>query len=76
MVCKYFPEFGGISEYYPSNYPLSFEQYNYDDLKKKLLDLNNEKLLMSASKDVLSFTKKLLSSKFIRKFDELTRRFR
>ena len=69
-----FPEFGGISEYYPSNYPLSFEQYNYDDLKKKLLDLNNEKLLMSASKDVLSFTKKLLSSKnLLEKFDELTR---
>ena len=69
-----FPEFGGISEYYPSNYPLSFEQYNYDDLKKKLLDLNNEKLLMSASKEVLSFTKNLLSSKnLLEKFDELTR---
>lgn len=73
-VPSIFPEFGGISEYYPSNYPLSFEQYNYDDLKKKLLDLNNEKLLMSASKDVLSFTKNLLSSKNLsEKFDELTR---
>lgn len=68
-----FPQFGGISEYYPSNYPLSFEQYNYEDLKNKLMKLNDEKLLTSVSGDVLKFTKSLLSTeKLFQKFEELT----
>ena len=68
-----FPQFGGIEEYFPMNYPLSFEQYNYEDLKNKLMKLNDEKLLMSVSADILKFTKDLLSAKkLFQKFDELT----
>tara|TARA_A100001015_G_scaffold317756_1_gene435549 strand:+ start:3016 stop:4080 length:1065 start_codon:yes stop_codon:yes gene_type:complete len=39
-----FPNFGGMNEFFPPKYELSFEQYNYEDLNKKLLLL--EKYLL------------------------------
>ena len=35
-VPSIFPEFGGISEFFPKNYPLVFEQFNYSDLIEKV----------------------------------------
>lgn len=35
-----FPRTGGIEEFFPKNYDLSFEQYNYEDLKRKIDSLN------------------------------------
>jgi len=37
-----FPDTGGIKEFFPDNYQLAFEQFNYKDLKNKLLQLNNQ----------------------------------
>ena len=31
-----FPNTGGINEFFPKNYSLSFEQYDYENLKTKL----------------------------------------
>ena len=36
-----FPKSGGIEEFFPSEYPLSYNQYDYKELKNKLLILNN-----------------------------------
>ena len=35
-ITSVFPKTGGIAEFYPPNYSFSFEQFNYDDLQKKL----------------------------------------
>ncbi len=40
-----FPDTGGIKEFFPKEYELKFEQFNYDDLKNKLLSVNDEELL-------------------------------
>ena len=44
-VPSIFPKTGGISEFFPDNYPLAYEQFNYDDLKNKLLRVHDEELL-------------------------------
>ena len=36
-----YPSTGGISEFFPSNYEFSFEQFNYEDLKQKIEKLIN-----------------------------------
>ena len=46
-----FPNFGGMNEFFPPNYELSFEQYNYEDLNKKLLLLEKKDLLEKCSKE-------------------------
>lgn len=35
-----FPKSGGIEEFFPKGYPLSYNQYDYEDLKNKLIFLN------------------------------------
>ena len=40
-VCSVFPNTGGISEFFPKDYTLSFKQYDYKDLQKKLKLLVN-----------------------------------
>jgi glycosyltransferase involved in cell wall biosynthesis len=35
-ITSVFPKTGGIAEFYPPSYSFSFEQFNYDDLQKKL----------------------------------------
>ncbi len=35
-VPSIYPSFGGMDEYFPKNYNLSFEQYNYKDLENKI----------------------------------------
>ena len=36
-----FPKSGGIEEFFPDEYTLSFNQFNYEDLKNKLICLHN-----------------------------------
>lgn len=36
-----FPDFGGMSEFFPEDYPLKFEQFKYDDLINKFNLLEN-----------------------------------
>ena len=49
-VPSIFPKFGGIYEFFPKDTPLSFKQYNYDDLTLKLNELNNEEKILSEGK--------------------------
>lgn len=44
-VPSIYPSFGGIDEFFPEDYSLSFKQFDYEDLKSKILELkNNDKL--------------------------------
>ena len=54
-VPSIFPDFGGMTEYFPHNYKLSFIQYNYKDLKEKLFLLKDEKLLDKYSNEVKEY---------------------
>ena len=36
-VPSIYPDFGGISEYFPNNYPLSFKQFDYFNANEKFL---------------------------------------
>ena len=47
-----FPSFGGMSEYFPENYELTFKQFDYTDLKRKIEKLNDIKLMEKLSKEV------------------------
>ena len=49
-VPSIFPLTGGISEFFPDDYDLAFQQYDYRDLEKKLMLLNNSTLLQTYSK--------------------------
>ena len=39
-----FPNTGGIKEFFPSNYKLTYEQFNYDELKSIFYNINNEEI--------------------------------
>ena len=52
-----FPDTGGISEFFPVNYNLSFKQYNYEDLTEKLnmlLKPEQTKLVGKKNKEFLN----------------------
>ena len=40
-----FPKTGGIAEFFPENYLLSFEQFDYKDLNKKMTYINDPELM-------------------------------
>ena len=45
-VPSIFPSTGGIDEFFPKDYKFSFKQYDYGDLKKKIiLSLDNKQVL-------------------------------
>tara|TARA_B100001250_G_scaffold414548_1_gene453767 strand:- start:9456 stop:10607 length:1152 start_codon:yes stop_codon:yes gene_type:complete len=54
-VPSIFPRFGGIEEFYPSDSKLSFEQFNYEDLKEKINLLSNLELLEIEGKNNKDF---------------------
>lgn len=67
-----FPNFGGMVEFFPKDYELKFDQYNYFDLESKLNMLNNENLLNALSKEVKNFIDlKLSDEKLFNKFKAL-----
>ena len=61
-----FPDFGGIPEFFKNDYPFKFEQYNYQELTKKINDIHSSESLKEIGKEnkiyILSVTdrKKLL----------------
>jgi len=66
-----FPNFGGMVEFFPEDYELKFEQYNYLDMEKKLHMLNDDSLLESLSYDVKNYINKKLSDNTLKtKFEE------
>lgn len=54
-VPSIFPDYGGISDYFPIDYRLSFKQFDYVDALNKLDLLNNPKILLETSKQIFSF---------------------
>jgi len=58
-----FPNFGGMNEFFPPKYELSFEQYNYEDLNKKLLLLEKKDLLEKCSKKNFKYVSSYLGEK-------------
>ena len=70
-VPSIFPNFGGMVEFFPEDYKLKFEQYNYLDLEKKLYMLKDNSLLDSLSYDVKNYIDKKLSDNTLKtKFEE------
>jgi glycosyltransferase involved in cell wall biosynthesis len=67
-----FPKFGGLEEYFPSEYPLSFEQFNYEDLKKKINLLNNKRIVNEAGLKVYDYLKSIIrEERLINNFEEI-----
>jgi glycosyltransferase involved in cell wall biosynthesis len=67
-----FPKFGGLEEYFPSEYPLSFEQFNYEDLKKKINLLNNKRIVNVAGLKVYDYLKSIIrEERLINNFEEI-----
>lgn len=59
-VPSIFPNFGGMNEFFPPKYELSFEQYNYEDLNEKLLLLEKKDLLERCSKENFKYVSSYL----------------
>ena len=71
-VPSIYPSFGGMNEYFPEDYDLCFEQYNYKDLEEKILLLNNKKYLKDSSKKVLDYFNESLSDDiYLKRFEEI-----
>ena len=66
-----FPNFGGLKEYFPEEYPLSFEQFDYDNLKEKIYLLQDSVLVKNQGFEVHSHLKSILKDKkLIYNFEE------
>lgn len=63
-VPSIFPDYGGMSEYFPDQYQLSFEQFNYENLLSKIKLLLNKEILMEESKNIQNF----INDSFYQKF--------
>jgi len=61
-VPSIFPAFGGMVEFFPDDYLLKFEQFNYQSLQSKLMYLKDIELMKSLSLSVKSKIDKVLSN--------------
>lgn len=72
-VPSIFPKTGGISEFFPENYQLSFKQFDYKDLTQKMMDLINHDDPISIGQENKIFINKYLDEHtLIKLFDKLT----
>tara|TARA_Y100000992_G_C21233619_1_gene476787 strand:+ start:94 stop:834 length:741 start_codon:yes stop_codon:yes gene_type:complete len=71
-VPSIFPDTGGIKEFFPLDYKLKFVQFNYQDLRSKLLNVKDEKLLKEIGIENKKFLINLLDeSLFVDKFKSI-----
>ena len=56
-----FPRTGGVSEYFPKDYKLSFNQFDYGDLKKKLELIKKQELVLETGKENFDFISSYLN---------------
>lgn len=71
-VPSIFPNFGGMKEFFPEDYKLKFEQYDYEDLTNKLNLLQETELLNNLSCEVKEYLNKTISQKKLhKKFQEI-----
>ena len=68
-VPSIFPRSGGIDEFFPDQYKMSFEQFNYQDFQNKLLILNEKLTLKEIGKENLNYISCYLNNeKLIKNF--------
>jgi len=61
-----------MDEFFPDNYQLSFEQFNYEDLTKKLLKIQNSEFIFNQGLEALNSIKiKSNPSKLLHEFDKI-----
>ena len=71
-VPSIFPNTGGINEFFPQDYELSFRQFDYEDLKKKLNLLNNLEELKVIGNDNKNYLEEYLDiKKFKNTFEQI-----
>jgi len=71
-VASFYPKTGGISEFFPEDYILSFEQFNYEELTKKLLYLLDDKKIKAIGKENKKYIDNYLSkNNLINKFENV-----
>jgi len=71
-VPSIFPKFGGLQEYFPTDYSLSFQQFNYEDLKNKINLLRNNKVVNKNGLEAYSFLKSRIQKDILKKnFDRV-----
>ena len=71
-VPSVFPETGGISEFFPENYIYKFNQYDYKDLEKKLIDISHSSSsTLEGSKNKEFIMNMLSEEKLINNFREI-----
>jgi glycosyltransferase involved in cell wall biosynthesis len=71
-VPSIFPKNGGIAEFFPDNYKLSFEKNNYIDLKNKLNVLLDDTYIKEIGRNNKKFIKSKLDEKnLIKKFNNI-----
>lgn len=68
-VPSIYPSFGGMNDFFPEDYRLSFKQFNYEDLEQKIMMLHDSKLLSSESKEIkkhliTNYSEEILYTKF------------
>ena len=67
-----FPRTGGINEFFPENYQLTYEQFNYDDLKEKMINVVDLSIRKKIGNDNKIFLEKLLNrNEIIKKIENL-----
>ncbi len=60
-----YPSFGGLDEYFPRDYKLSFQQFDYFDLVEKINCLQNKNLLLEESKKIHNHIIKNMSTSIL-----------
>ena len=70
-VASIFPDTGGLKEIFENDYPLSFEQFNYRELKILLESLNDETLEKAGQSAKKYYDTSLDSKKFLHSFELL-----
>ena len=66
-VPSIYPSFGGLDEYFPDDYKLSFKQFDYLDLVEKIIFLQNKTLLVEESKKIRTHIIKNMSTNILSK---------
>ena len=58
-----FPRTGGIEEFFPHDYQLAFEQFNYEDLKEKLKLVNDKNYSKKVGSENKNYFQNLINKK-------------
>ena len=69
-----FPRTGGIEEFFPNDYRLSFEQFNYEELKEKLILVNDKNYALKIGNENKNYLQNLINKKvLVEKFETMVK---